>query len=160
MLSWEQGESAMAERWLLEAGGLESEDTVDPVPPAALAQLGLLYGTHGRGAEAIEVGRLALSLQPVDAENERTAWIALAVGEASVHGAPAGLVQLAQRLPQPAVAVAAADTDLLIVRGMLGFYAGQHRGGDRDLKVAVRLARQGAAAAQLPALTCNWPNCC
>ena len=74
---------------------------------------------------------MALSLRPADPESERAAWLALAVGEATAHGAPAGLARLAERLPQPAEAVAAADTDLLIVRGTLGFYAGRIAAGDR-----------------------------
>ena len=145
------GESAPAEEWLLEATSrLDVGETDDPVAVAALTQLGALYCTQGRATQAIEAGRLALSLRPADPESERAAWFALAVGEATAHGAPAGLARLAERLPQPAEAVAAADTDLLIVRGTLGFYAGRIAAAIADLRVAIRLARQGAAAAQLP----------
>ncbi len=151
MLAWERGESAPAEEWLLEAAsGLDVGETDDPVAVAALTQLGAIYCTKGRATQAIEAGRLALSLRPADPESERAAWFALAVGEATAHGAPAGLARLAERLPQPAEAVAAADTDLLIVRGTLGFYAGRIAAAIADMRVAIRLARQGAAAAQLP----------
>ncbi len=151
MLAWEQGDSAGAEKWLLEAASARhAGHTHDPVVVPALTQLGALYCTHGRGVQAIEAARLALSLQPADLETERAAWSALAIGEATVHGAPAGLARLAERLPQSADAVAAEDTDLLIVRGTLGFYAGRVVAGSADLRVAIRLARQGASAAQLP----------
>jgi DNA-binding CsgD family transcriptional regulator len=46
--------------------------------------------------------------------------------------------------------VRAADADLLIVRGTLGFYAGRTTAAITDLRAAIRLARHGAAAAQLP----------
>jgi ATP/maltotriose-dependent transcriptional regulator MalT len=46
--------------------------------------------------------------------------------------------------------VPAADADLLIVRGALGFYAGRTTAAIADLRAAIRLARHGAAAAQLP----------
>jgi ATP/maltotriose-dependent transcriptional regulator MalT len=151
MLAWEQGDSARAERWLIEAaGGLDGGHTDDPVAVAALTQLGELYCTHGRGLQAVEAARLALSLQPGDAGSERAAWLALAIGEATAHGAPAGLDRLGERLPGSADAVAAEDADLLIVRGTLGFYAGRIAAASADLRVAIRLARQGAAAAQLP----------
>ncbi len=151
MLAWEQGRSAAAERWLLEAAApLYTSATDDPVALAALTQLGALYFTDGRATQAIEAGRLALSRRTTDADTERAAWHALVVGEAIAHGAPAGLARLAERLPQPAAAVASADTDLLIVRGTLGFYAGRIAAAVDDLRVAIRLARQGAAATQLP----------
>jgi DNA-binding CsgD family transcriptional regulator/tetratricopeptide (TPR) repeat protein len=150
MLAWEQGDSARAERWLIEAAGLDGGRTDDPMALAALTQLGALYCTHGRGLQAIEAARLALSLQPGDAESERAAWSALAIGEATAHGAPAGLDRLGERLPRSADAVAAEDADLLIVRGTLGFYAGRIKAASADLRVAIRLARQGAAAAELP----------
>jgi DNA-binding CsgD family transcriptional regulator len=151
MLAWVQGQSAAAERWLLEAAApLHTGAPDDPVALAALTQLGELYFTDGRATQAMEAGRLTLSRRTVDAETERAAWHALVVGEAIAHGAPAGLTRLAERLPQPAAAVAAADTDLLIVRGTLGFYAGHIAAAVDDLRVAIRLARQGAAATQLP----------
>ena len=151
MLAWEQGQSALAEGWLLEAASrLDANAADDPAALAALTQLGAMYCTDGRAAQAIEAGRLALSLRPADPESERAAWFALAVGEATARGAPAGLARLTERLPQAAEAVAAADTDLLIVRGTLGFYAGRTAAAIADLRVAIRLARQGAAAAQLP----------
>ncbi len=103
----------------------------------------------GRARQAIDAGRRALSLRPADGETERAAWLALAVGEATAHGAPAGLARLAERLPQPAELVIATDADLLIVRATLGFYAGRVTAAIADLRVAIRLARRGAAAAQL-----------
>src|ERR1017187_2013043 len=65
------------------------------------------------------------SLEPADPPWERAAWSVLALGEGILHGAPAGLGQLARRLPETAEAVPAADADLLITRGTLGFYGGR-----------------------------------
>ena len=95
MLAWEQGDSARAEKWLLDAASdFDAGPSRDPVAVQALTQLGALYCTHGRGGQAIETGRLALARQPADPEIERAAWSALAIGEATAHGAPAGLARL------------------------------------------------------------------
>jgi tetratricopeptide (TPR) repeat protein len=91
-----------------------------------------------------------LALGNLPGELERNGWIALAAGTAADHGAAAALDRLASRLPQPAESVRAADADLLIVRGTLGFYAGRTTAAIADLRAAIRLARHGAAAAQLP----------
>lgn len=91
-----------------------------------------------------------LALSNLPSELERSGWIALAAGTAADHGAAAGLDHLASRLPQPAESVPAADADLLITRGALGFYAGRTTAAIADLRAAIRLARHGAAAAQLP----------
>ena len=53
---------AMAARSGLRSRYRRSAD--DPVALAALTQLGAIYCTHGRAAQAIEAGRLALSLRP------------------------------------------------------------------------------------------------
>ena len=150
-LAWEEGASVPAESWLIEAskpaGGPEPDGEV---AAAALGHLGVLYYTQGRGAEALDAATRLLALSNLPSELERSGWIALASGTAADHGAPAALDRLASRLPQPAESVPAADADLLITRGVLGFYAGRTTAAIADLRVAIRLARHGAAAAQLP----------
>jgi ATP/maltotriose-dependent transcriptional regulator MalT len=153
-LAWEEAASIPAESWLIEAlkpaGGPEPDGEV---AAAALGHLATMYYTQGRGREAIDAATrlLALSgLRNLPGELERSGWIALAAGTAADQGAAAGLGCLASRLPQPAQSVPAADADLLIVRGALGFYAGRTTAAIADLRAAIRLARHGAAAAQLP----------
>ena len=150
-LAWEEGASVPAESWLIEAsksaGGPEPDGEA---AAAALGHLGTLYHTQGRGREAIGAATRLLALSNVPGELERSGWIALAAGTAAGHGAAAGLDRLASRLPQPAGSVPAADADLLIARGALGFYAGRTTAAIADLRAAIRLARHGAAAAQLP----------
>jgi tetratricopeptide (TPR) repeat protein len=150
-LAWEQGASTLAESWLIEASKPTAGSEPDgEVAAAALAHLGTLYHTQGRGQEAVDAATRLLALSNLPGELERSGWIALAAGTAADQGASAGLDLLASRLPQPAESVPAADADLLIVRGALGFYAGRTTAAIADLRAAIRLARHGAAAAQLP----------
>jgi DNA-binding CsgD family transcriptional regulator len=150
-LAWEEGASTPAESWLIEAskpaGGPEPDGEV---AAAALGHLGTLYYTQGRGQQAIDAATRLLALNNLPGELERSGWIALASGRAADQGAPAALDLLGNRLPQPAESVPAADADLLIARGVLGFYAGRTTAAIADLRAAIRLARHGAAAAQLP----------
>jgi ATP/maltotriose-dependent transcriptional regulator MalT len=150
-LAWEEAASAPAESWLIEAskqaGGTEPDGEA---AAAALGHLGTLYHTQGRGQEAIDAATRLLALRNLPAELERTGWITLTAGTAADQGAAAALNCLASRLPQPAESVSATDADLLIVRGALGFYAGRTTAAIADLRAAIRLARHGAAAAQLP----------
>ncbi len=163
LLAWESGETAGAEMWLQEAGSSllagdppvlgrnkATHDSDREAAVAALAQVGTLWAALGRAHEAVRAGATALSASPQNTDTERRAWQALALGQAAAVGAPAGLVRLAERLPQPAEMVAAGDVDLLILRGTLGFYAGRITGAIADLRVAIRMARQGAAVSELP----------
>jgi DNA-binding CsgD family transcriptional regulator len=150
-LAWEEGASTPAESWLTEAS--KPADGPEPdgeVAATALGHLGTLYYTQGRGAEAIDAARRLLALSDLPGELERSGWIALTSGKAADQGATAALDLLASRLPQPAQSVPATDADLLIARGVLGFYAGRTTAAIADLRAAIRLARHGAAAAQLP----------
>jgi DNA-binding CsgD family transcriptional regulator/tetratricopeptide (TPR) repeat protein len=150
-LAWEEGASSSAESWLIDAskpaGGSEPEGEV---AAAALSHLATLYYTQGRGREAIGTATRLLALANLPGELERSGWIALASGKAADQGAAAALDLLSSRLPQSAESVAAADADLLIARGVLGFYAGRTTVAIADLRAAIRLARHGAAAAHLP----------
>jgi len=150
-LAWEEGASVPAESWFIEASKLAGgSGPGGEVAAAALGRLGTLYYTQGRGKEAIGAATRLLALNNLPGELERVGWIALAAGVAMDQGAAAALGRLASRLPQPADSVSAADADLLIVRGVLGFYAGRTMAAIADLQAAIRLARHGAAAAQLP----------
>ena len=150
-LAWQEAASTPAESWFIEAS--ESAGGPEPdgeVAAAALGHLGTLYHTQGRGTEAIDAATRLLALGNLPGELERSGWIALAAGKSADQGAAAALDLLASRLPQPAESVPAADADLLILRGVLGFYAGRTTAAIADLRAAIRLARHGAAAAQLP----------
>jgi tetratricopeptide (TPR) repeat protein len=150
-LAWEEGASTLAESWLIEASKPAGASEPDgEVAAAALGHLGTLYHTQSRGQEAVDAAARLLALSNLPGELERSGWRTLAAGTAADQGASAGLDLLASRLPQPAESVQAADADLLIVRGTLGFYAGRTTAAIADLRAAIRLARHGAAAAQLP----------
>ena len=150
-LAWEEGASVLAESWLVEASKAAAGSEPDgEVAAAALGRLGILYYTQNRGQEAIDAATRLLALGNLPGELERSGWIALVSGTAADQGAVAALDLLASRLPQPAASVSAADADLLIARGVLGFYAGRTTAAIADLRAAIRLARHGAAAAQLP----------
>jgi predicted kinase len=56
-LAWQEGEAAVAERWLVNATRFPAENGDDgEVLAAALGRLGLLYYTQGRAEEAIDAG--------------------------------------------------------------------------------------------------------
>ncbi len=156
-LAVDQGDATATERWLLAVTALDGEAT-DPkdhtgssadVVSAALCTLGSLYVHQGRAVEAVTLATRAISLDPADQSQERAAWTVLALGEGMLRGAPAGLARLAERLPGAAEWVSGADTELLITRGTLGFYAGRTMAAAGDLRAAVRLAPQNSASAQL-----------
>ena len=155
-LAIDQGDATAAERWLLAITAPDGEltgpedDTGSPadIVPAALCALGSLYVHQGRAVEAASLAARAISLDP-DQSQERAAWTVLALGEGMLHGAPAGLARLAERLPGAAESVSGADTTLLITRGTLGFYAGRTMAAAADLRAAVRVAPRNSASAQL-----------
>ena len=150
-LAWEEGASVPAESWLIEAAKAAGGPGPDgEVAAAALGHLGTLYHTQGRGKEAIDAATRLLALNNLPGELERSGWIALAAGRAADQGAAAALDLLDSRLPHPAETVPAADADLLIARGVWGFYAGRTTAAIADLRAAIQLARHGAGAVQLP----------
>jgi hypothetical protein len=141
-LAWEEGASTPAESWLIEAS--KPADGPEPdggVAAAALGHLGSLYYTQGRGEEAIDAATRLLALRNLPGELERSGWIALASGKAADQGAAAALDLLSGRLPQPAQTVPVADADLLIARGVLGFYAGRTTAAIADLRAASGMKR-------------------
>ena len=147
-LAWEEAASVPAECWLIEASKPARGPGPDgEVAAAALGRLGTLYYTQGRGREAIGAATRLLALSNLPGELERSGWVALAAGTAADQGAAAALGRLASRLPQPAEGVPAADADLLIARGALGFYAGRTTAAIADLRAAIRHGRAGARRA-------------
>jgi len=150
-LAWEEGDAAAAESWLLRVAAVADDGGTDPgVAGPALAQLGMIYGTQARAAEATRASGRALAFPLTGPEAVQNAWFGQAFGTGLRHGAPAALSRLAGRLPQPPGEVPAADAPLLIIRGALGFYAGRHTAAVADLRAAVKLARRGPASSQLP----------
>jgi DNA-binding CsgD family transcriptional regulator len=151
VLARHQGDVITAERMLIEAAG--HADTAQArngftagtdVRADALAQLAFLYASRVQAEEAVAAAERALALRP-GPEVERTALASAVFGTALSRGGQAGLDRLARRLPERAQDVTAADVDLLITRGSLGFWAGRLTAAIGDLRWALRLARQGPA---------------
>jgi ATP/maltotriose-dependent transcriptional regulator MalT len=149
MLDWEQGQGASAERRLLEAASGTQADQGGPVAGRAWAELGAIYATQGQAAKAIDASRRALAGAQAGSATERLASIGLALGEGLLEGPLKGLARLHERLPEPADQVAGPDSDLLVTRGMLGYFAGHTVPAIADMRAAIALARQGSVAAQI-----------
>ena len=150
-LAFVLGETGVAERWLLRLDADAIEQSADrEIVAAGLGDLASLYAVQVRFDDAIDAAARALDLKPSDTATEHTAWQALSLGTAMRSGAVAGLERLREWLPFPAREVPAAAADVLITRGMLGFYAGRTTLAIDDLRAATRMARQGATTAQLP----------
>jgi DNA-binding CsgD family transcriptional regulator/tetratricopeptide (TPR) repeat protein len=151
VLARHHGDVTAAERMLIEAAGLagaaqvrnDSADGTD-VEADALAELAFLYASGLQPRKAVAAAERALALRP-EREVERTALASTVFGTALSRGAQAGLDRLAKRLPERAQDVTAADVDLLIIRGSLGFWAGRLTAAIGDLRWALRLARHGPA---------------
>jgi ATP/maltotriose-dependent transcriptional regulator MalT len=150
MLAWEAGDASSAERWLVDAEQLASDDpSLRQVSIAAYSHLAALYVVQGRGAEGVDAAGRALALVPDDVNMEVFAWSELVKAEARLRGAAASLEILAGRLESDPLQVPPAKTDLLVTRGTLGFYAGRTQAAIADLRGGIRLARLGAPATQL-----------
>jgi DNA-binding CsgD family transcriptional regulator len=150
MLDWENGDAPGAESWFQDAVKLAAGDGSDrELRASALARLAALQVTQGRGSDALDSAGRAVALMPGDPAVESMAWGALVRAEGQLRGAAAGLELLSGRLEGESATVPASGVDLLVTRGTLRFYAGQNSAGATDLRVAIRLARQGAATAQL-----------
>ncbi len=142
------GHAGSARRHLENAAtaGADAHDVVEE----AWGRLVQLATEESRGEDAVAAAGLVLASAPAEALWERAAWTGLAAGTAFGQGAVAGRDVLADRLPQDASDVAMVDSDLLITRGSLGFYAGRTTAAMADLRVAIANVRAGAPAAQLP----------
>ena len=137
----ENGDVATAQRLLTRAAA-----SADPTVQAdANVRLSSIYVIYGEPRLQAETATTALSLVTEDDEVALAAWSSLASAESALHGAPAGLAVLSQRLPARVADVAGADAELLVVRGVLKMYATHTRAGVEDLRAAIRLARDGSA---------------
>ncbi|WP_132426516.1 LuxR C-terminal-related transcriptional regulator [Pseudonocardia endophytica] len=135
MLDWEAGDAGPAEAALSRAA---APGGPPGIVTAATVRLAVLLYTAGRGDEAVATAVRALAMPGLTTEDEREAWIALAVGEQMRSGAVAGLARLEPRLP-PVVADPA-DTDLLVARGTLEFFAARPARAVADLTAAIQLS--------------------
>ena len=125
VMDWEQGDVAGGERWLRRAA-VEATAVADWEGAGwAWAQLAEVHVTQGRAHAAVEAADQALALAEGRPRVERMAWIFLALGQGMLHGAPAGLERMRQRLPQPGDQVPDNEANLLVTRGTLGLFAGR-----------------------------------
>jgi DNA-binding CsgD family transcriptional regulator len=141
LLDWELGDPASAQRWLRQAA-VEATAIADwGCAGWAWAQLAEVYATQGRAQDSIDAANQALALTETGPRVERLAWISLAIGEGLLHGGPAGLERLRERLPQAAEQVADDEANLLVARGTLGLYAGRTTAALSDHRAALRTAK-------------------
>jgi ATP/maltotriose-dependent transcriptional regulator MalT len=141
-LAWQQGDARTTVDELLHVAP-RGDETSDEAA-AALALLGIVYSFQGRTRRALAAGERVVTMRPRDPSVERDGWTSLVVAEASLRGPLAGLERLGARLPDDVDQVAAADADLLVIRGMLGFYAGRIARPAADIRAAVRLSSASA----------------
>jgi ATP/maltotriose-dependent transcriptional regulator MalT len=150
MMAWVRGEAVEAETLLLAASN-EGSVSLDRMAAAqALSRLAAIRLTGFRAAEGIEAGERARALEPADDDLRRTTLPSLAIGRTILEGPHRGLDVLAGEFSEPASVAGFGDADLLVTRGMLGYYDGQRSAPLRDLRRAVELARNGAPLAQHP----------
>ncbi|MGA2838435.1 MAG: LuxR C-terminal-related transcriptional regulator [Acidimicrobiales bacterium] len=150
MMSWVRGEPADAEEHLLAASD-ERSVAADPAAAAqALARLASIQLVRFQAAEGIDTAERARRLQPTDDELRRATLPSLAVGRGIQEGAHRGLEVLAEEFSESAAAAGFGDADILVTRGMLGYYDSQQVTPVRDLRRATELARRGAPLAQHP----------
>jgi ATP/maltotriose-dependent transcriptional regulator MalT len=147
--AYEIGDAERAQRLLASAA---AADVADPsVQADAHVRLSSIYILQGEPRRQAQAAQAALSLGGAGVEIARTAWGSLASAESTLNGAPAGLAVLARRLPDRAGEVDGADAELLVVRGLLKLYAAETRAGVEDLRVAIRMSRDGLSHQHLPA---------
>jgi DNA-binding CsgD family transcriptional regulator len=149
LVDWEVGDAAAAMRWL-QAAVDGSGAAADPSSVArAWAQLAEVHVLAGRAREAAAAAQKALDLTVRDSTAEHIAWIHVATGEAMLHGGPAGLRRLADRLPEKPEEIALGEVDLLVTRASIAYYSAHRTQARADLDVVLELARRGHPAVQL-----------
>ncbi len=141
-MDWELGDGASAERWLRQAATDATAIADWGCAGWAWAQLAEVHVTQGRARDAIDAANRALAMTESGPRVERLAWICLATGEGMLHGGPAGLDRLRQRMPQPADQVPDDEANMLVTRGTLGLYAGQTTGAISDHRAVLRAAKR------------------
>lgn len=123
----------------------------DPVASAsALVQLGWLYTTQARGAEAVEVLAPVDGLIGTETPDAQIAAVLRAIGSSQVRGARHGLSELAARFPPGEARPEAIDALVVGSRGMLEMYAGRHHDAARSLRACIEAAQRGLQTFHLP----------
>lgn len=133
------GDTDRGERMLREAAAGED----GRVAARALVQLGYLYTALARGADAVEAVAPVGSLDGVDAHHVQLAAVIHAIGVSQQRGARAGLVDLAERLPDDRSLSSSIEALVVGTRGMLELYAGQNRSATASLRAFVQRAQRG-----------------
>jgi ATP/maltotriose-dependent transcriptional regulator MalT len=150
-IAWEGGDALRAEQLFDEVLRLTDIEEGDPsLRVEALVRLATMFVIENRGAEAFEAATRALDLDPADPRMEIRAWSELARAEGKLRGAASGLTLLDDRLVGEGSSIAVSEADLLLTRGILGFYAGRNAKATADFRNVIRLVRQGAVTAELP----------
>ena len=149
LIDWELGDVASAERWLGDATEGHDGERNGLIAARAWAQLAEIHVFQGRAQGAVDAARRALALGEREIHAERLAWIHQSVGEAMMHGGPAGLDLLSQRLPADPEQIPGSEVDLLVIRATLAYYSAQPMSALADLRVVLGLIRRGSVPVQL-----------
>ena len=150
MMDWVEGEPEHAEEHFRAASTTDAT-LADPSTAAyALIRLAAMRNYRLEPTEAIEAAQRALELVGNDEDLRREATATLSVAIGILYGARRGLEALAEQFSTTAASAGLVEADLLVTRGMLGYYDGQVAVPAEDVRRAITLARQGARVAQLP----------
>jgi len=150
MMDWVEGEPEHAEEHFRAASTTDAALADPSTASYALIRLAAMRNYRLEPSEAIEAAQQALELVGNDEDLRREAIATLSVAIGILYGARRGLEALAQQFSAPAARAGLVEADLLVTRGMLGYYDGQVAVPTEDLRRAITLARQGARVAQLP----------
>jgi DNA-binding CsgD family transcriptional regulator len=151
IIAWGGGDPRRAEHQFKEVLTLATTvPSYDSLRAEALVRLASLFVVEHRGEDAVQAAQRVLELHPENSSLEVRAWSEMARAEGQLRGAAAGLNLLAERLVADGFGVEASEVDLLLTRGILGFYAGRNVSATADLRNVLRLVRQGADTAELP----------
>lgn len=150
MMDWVEGDPASAELHFQAASSTEAAEE-DPATAAdALIRVATIRVTRLEAPEAIAAAQQAVRLALDDDAVLRDAIGPLVAATCVTEGGARGLEVMAEHFSTPAARAGSADAEILVTRGMAGYYAGQLLGPIEDLRRAVALARHGARVAQLP----------
>ncbi|HTU39043.1 MAG TPA: AAA family ATPase [Acidimicrobiales bacterium] len=146
-IAWDRGDARGAEEWFEMAAGDDAAS--DSIVAGALSKLAEIHLTRGEGREGLDAAERALAVAVGGTSAERNGWNMRALGIGLLHGAPAALDALRERLPADARQVPGREVEMLVIRGMLNYYAARTSEAIDDLRTAVRLADNGAGSNQL-----------
>jgi DNA-binding CsgD family transcriptional regulator len=150
VLSSDDGDAEASHTLLAEAIALEHADGGgSELIAEAHARRAGVFSLHNRGQDAVDEATKALDLEPATGDVVRMAWWAMAIGEAILHGAPAG-VAILDAHGTALLTAAASHPETLAVRGMCCYFAGQRTQAIRDLRAAINSSRRGSLTAHRP----------